>query len=153
MEGGNTEMLKASFLSGLLPPVLAPALWPFVVLLSEGRFPSWEVYPTAALSIMFFALLIGICACVVLGFPCLVTLEKFNLNRPAITSIAGLLLSVMLFFMIDVGGEEATKNDLWPVLAFFAVLGAAWGAAASILSRPNKANSADTKSGAADQQR
>ena len=59
-------------------------------------------------------------------------------------------LLVMLFFMIGVGREEATIIELWPVLALFAVIGAACGAAASILSRPNKANSADTKNGAAD---
>ena len=150
MEIGKTDMLKASFFSGLLPPFLAPTLWPFVVLLSEGHFPSWEVYPTAVLSISFFALLIGIFACVGLGFPSLFALEKFDLNRPLITSIVGSILAVILFFLIGVGGEEASINELWPVLAYFTILGAACGAAASILSRSNKANAADAKKRAAD---
>ena len=131
-------MLKANIISGLIPAVLAPILWPFVVLLSEGNFPSWETYPTAALIITSFAFLIGLCACLALGFPALLILKKYNLNEPTVASGVGLVLAVALFFIIGVGGKDAVLSQTWPILMFFAVLGAACGATASILSRSNK---------------
>jgi len=146
MEGKYIEMLKANLLSGLLPAVFSPLLWPFVVLFSEGHFPSWETYPNAALSISFFALLIGLCACLVLGFPSLMVLDRLDLNKPIIASIAGLILAIMLFLIITAGGKDATLSNLWTILIFFALLGAVCGAAASILSRTNKALKTDSKS-------
>ena len=53
------RIAKATSLAGLVSGLIAPIIWPFVVLLLDGAWPTWSVYPVAALTISFFAIIIA----------------------------------------------------------------------------------------------
>lgn len=54
------QIIKANLLAGLSPGLVAPVIWPIVAFLVDGKFPTWSTYPMAALSISFFAIIIGL---------------------------------------------------------------------------------------------
>ncbi len=132
------KILMTSFLAGLLPGVIAPILFPFVNLIVEGHFPSWEVYPAAAITIAFFGALAGTIGSIVLGVPVLLALERRNLNRPLVVAVVGAVFGVLLFLLFVHDQTQASLAQSWPIAVFFAVLAAACGYCASKLSRPSK---------------
>jgi hypothetical protein len=133
------NILMTSFLAGLLPGVIAPILFPFVILIVEGHFPSWETYPAAAITIAFFGAMAGAIGSVVLGVPSLLALERLNLNRPPVAAAVGAVFGVLLFLLFGPDQKQASLAQSWPIAAFFSALAAVCGYFASKLSRPNKA--------------
>ena len=133
------RILMTSFLAGLLPGVLAPILFPFVVLIVEGHFPSWEIYPVAAITIALFGVMAGTIGSIVLGVPSLLALERLNLNKPPVVAALGAIFGVLLFLLFGPDHRQASLAKSWPVAMFFSVLAAVCGYFASKLSRPNNA--------------
>ena len=132
-----TQIFKATLLSGLLSGLLAPFIWPFVVLLVDGSWPTWSVYPMAALAITFFAIIIATPCSVVFGSLALFFLEKHNLNTVAITGSLGLTSAVLLYLLVATGYSYPPLSHSWPLAAFFAIIGTTCGVLASYLSRTN----------------
>ena len=129
------RIIKACFLAGLVPGVLAPFLWPLVVWLMEGELPNWSSYPVAAAGIFFFATILGLGVCGTIGVSCLLCLEKFKLNSPPLFAMLGFILGCAMLYM---AGPDQLQTELprsWPMYAFFGVLGAACGFTASYRSR------------------
>jgi hypothetical protein len=133
------NILMASFLAGLLPGVIAPILFPFVVLIVDGYFPSLEIYPAAAISIAFFGAMAGTIGSIVLGVPSLLALERINLNRPPVVAAVGAVFGVLLFMLFGSDQKQAPLAQSWPIAAFISFLAAVCGYFSSKLSRPNKA--------------
>lgn len=138
------RIIKGTMLAGLLPGLMAPIIWPIVVLLVEGGWPTWSTYPMAALSISFFAIIIALPCCVGLGAPALFGLNKLNLNSPAIAGILGFTMALLIFFLFAVSNDYPTFSQSWPLATFFAINGAIAGTAASLLSRTNKQRNTDS---------
>ena len=133
------RILMASILTGLIPGFITPSLWPFVIYFVEGKFPDLANYPMAAVTIAFFAILIGLGSCLFLGFPTLLTLSKYKINRPLISSMIGMVFSLALFLiMFGTGQNQMTISESWPIATLFAILGLVCGTFASVMSRPNK---------------
>lgn len=132
------RIIKANLLAGLSPGLVAPVIWPIVAFLVDGKFPTWSTYPMAALSISFFAIIIGLVSCLVLGSPTLISLEKLNLNTPTSAGTSGFIIALFLYFLFTVSKEQSSITQSWPLGVFFAVLGGICGSTASLLSRTNK---------------
>jgi hypothetical protein len=133
------KILMTSFLAGLLPGAIAPILFPFVVLIVEGHFPTWETYPVAAITIALFGAMAGIIGSIVLGIPSLLVLERLNLNRPLVVAVVGAAFGALLFLLFGPDHRQVSLAQSWPIAAFFSILAAVCGYFASKLSRPNKA--------------
>ena len=132
------RIAKATLLAGLLSGVIAPIMWPFVGLLIDGTWPTWSVYPMAALTISFFAIIIATPCCIVLGGLVLLALEKLNLNTPAISGLSGLVLALLIYLLVATSYNYPSLSEFWPLAAFFAIIGSTCGALASYLSSTNK---------------
>ena len=145
----HIHIIKANFLAGLLSGVVAPVIWPLVVFLTEGGFPTWSSYPLAAVSIFAFAIIIGLAGCIIVGIPTISILEKNNINKPTIAGMSGLIMATIVFFVISIINNYPSLSQTWPLAAFFACMGALCGATASALSSTNKPLKNDAgKSGA-----
>ncbi len=144
------RLIKSSFKAGLIPGLVAPIIWPLVVLLIEGRWPSWPAYPMAILPISLFAILIAAPSCLVLGAPALFVLERLNLNTPTIAGATGAIIALLIYFILSLVNEYPSVSQSWPLAVFFAIIGASCGATASKLSRTNKAPQPTPKIGAAE---
>lgn len=132
------KIIKGTIFAGLLPGVVSPILWPFVVLFFEGRWPDWSIYPMAVVGISFFAILIGLPCCIALGSPALFALDKLNLNTPTIAGIAGSVIAISFYFLLAHIHDYPPVSKMWPLAAFFACNGMACGAMASLGSRQNQ---------------
>lgn len=139
------RIIKATMLAGLLPGLVSPIIWPAVVLFVEGRWPTWSVYPMAALTISFFAIIIALPCCVIFGSPALVGLEKIKLNKSAIAGATGFIIALVVYFLLAVSNNFSSLSPSWPLAAFFAANGAICAAVASSLSRTNKRVKADAQ--------
>lgn len=137
------RVLKANLIAGVLPGIISPLLWPIVVFLVEGKFPDWVNYPIAAVSIMFFATIIGLAGGVLIGFPTLLLLEKAQLNKPVAAALIALLLVLAGYWVLGPSLAEAPFSQSWPVSLFLGLLGAICALVASRLSRPNQALETD----------
>ena len=133
------RIIKSTLLAGLAPGVAAPIVWPAVVVLVEGKWPDWHVYPMAALAISSFSIFIAIPSCVTFGSVSLFILEKLDINTPAITGILGLILSLLLYLSIASVNDYPPISQAWPVAAFFSIMGAMCGVIASSVSCTNTA--------------
>lgn len=132
------RIIKATLLAGLLSGLVAPIIWPFVVLLIDGAWPTWSVYPIAAIAVSFFAVIIATPCCIVLGGLAIFILEKHNLNTPAIIGLSGLISALLLYLLVATSNDYPSFSQSWPLAAFFAIIGSTCGALASHLSRTNK---------------
>jgi hypothetical protein len=138
------RITKATLLAGLLSGLIAPAIWPFVVLLIDGAWPTWSVYPVAALTISFFAIIVATPCCIVLGGLVLLALEQLNLNTPAISGILGLVSALLIYLLVATSYNYPSLSEFWPLAAFFVIIGSTCGALASYLSRTNESLKAGT---------
>ena len=127
------ELVRACFLAGLLPAILAPILWPFV-LISEGNgIPTLPL--VAIMSISGMALLGGMIGCLLVGIPSIYAADRLGVNRPKVMSIIGAAVSVAVLFIVMWAAGHTPPLQSWPVFVFFAAIGASCGAVASRLSR------------------
>ena len=127
------ELVRACFLAGLLPAILAPILWPFV-LISEGNgIPTLPL--VAIMSISGMALLGGMICCLLVGIPSIYAADRLGVNRPMVMSIVGVAVSIAVLFISMWAGGNTPPLQSWPVFVFVAVIGASCGAVASRLSR------------------
>lgn len=131
------RILMPSFLAGLLPGCLAPILFPFVVLLVEGRFPDWKNYPAAALTIALFGAVAGTIGSIALGVPSIFALEKLNLNKPPVVAAVGAVFGLLFFLLLGPEHGHVSLAQSWPIAAFVSLLAAVCGYSASKLSRFN----------------
>lgn len=143
------RITKATFLAGLLSGLVAPLAWPFVVLLINGSWPTWSIYPMAALSISSFTIIIATPCSVVIGGATLFLLEKYDLNTLAITGLLGLITALLIYFLLAGANNYPSLSQSWPLAAFFAVIGLICGVVACYLSRSNNALKMDRANRAA----
>jgi hypothetical protein len=134
MPPGN-HLFRNVLLAGLLPGIVAPLLWPAVVYLAAGRLPAWHTYPSAALAMAFVAVLVGLSVAAFIGFPVLLALRRYRLNRPWLAALIGALLAVILAYVYGPWEERSGSLPTWPVYLFMLLLGALCGATASLLTR------------------
>ena len=145
------KIIKASLISGISLGLVAPITWPILIYLVEDRFPAWEAYRTATLSISFFAIFIGLIGSIVIGIPTLKWLDKHNANKPIIAGVIGFVITWIAFYLLSVNSEQTASTPFWIVINYFSLLGAFCGILASKLSSPSKTcNSGSTKDSAPD---
>lgn len=132
------RITKATLLAAVLSGLVAPIVWPFVILRIDGAWPTWSIYPMAALAISAFTVIISAPCCIVIGGTALFFLETHNFNAPIITGTLGLISSLVIFFLVGAGNNYPSLSQSWPLAAFFAVFGVFCGVAASLLSRTNE---------------
>ena len=130
------RITKATLLAGLLSGLVAPIVWPFIFLLVDGAWPTWSVYPMAALTISIFTIIIATPCCVFIGGTMLFFLEKYDLNTPIISGLLGLISALLIFFLATVGSKYPSFSESWPLAGFFALMVVICGMAASLISRP-----------------
>ncbi len=87
-------------------------------------------------TVSFFALIIGLPACLLIGVPAVLLANQSGINNPIAMGMIGAVLSVglavVMLFAVDI--DAVPLSEIWPLYAFFAVVGAACGACASALS-------------------
>ena len=127
------ELMRACFLAGFVPAILAPILWPLVLMSAENGIPRLPL--VAVMSISGMALLGGMIGSLLVGLPSICIADRLGLNRPMVMSAIGAVLSVAVLFVSMWGAGNAPPFESWPVFVFFAVIGASCGAVASRLSR------------------
>lgn len=130
------RILVATIKAGLIPGLLVPFLWISAVLIVTGHFPDWHVYPYYAIS--FFALMLGVAGCLVLGLPTLVCLEKLGFNRPIIAAALGSVLPLFVFALFGPIQARVDVLGAWPAYALLALVGAVCGFAASVFSKEKR---------------
>jgi hypothetical protein len=143
------RVLNATAISGFLPGIFAPIIWPFVVVLMQGSWPTWSVYPMAAISVAFFALVFSLPFNFVLGSLVIISLEKFNLNHPLIVGLLGGLTAFFVYMLLATFNDYPPLKQAWPLGGYFSILGVICGVAASHISRTNKALKSDRANRAA----
>ena len=126
------ELVRACFLAGLAPAILAPILWPIVLMLHGNGMPDLPLVAIASITGM--ALLVGMIGCLFIGLPCIFVADRIGLNRPVVMGALGALVSIAIFFVIPWAYGNALPLSSWPLFLFAAVIGATCGAIASILS-------------------
>jgi len=134
----HIQIIKANIIAGLLSGVLAPIIWPLIVLLTEGKLPTWSSYPLAALSIFSFATILSLIGCIIIGIPTLLILENNKLNKPIIAGLSGLVAASVVFFIISISNNYPSLSQSWPLAAFFACIGGFCGFTASALTRRSR---------------
>jgi hypothetical protein len=144
----HKHIIKANIYAGFLSGLVAPVIFPLVILLTEGKLPDWSTYPLAAISIFAFATVLSLAACIIIGIPALSILEKNKLNTPIITAISGLFIATIIFFALSVINNYPPLTQTWPLAAFFVFLGSFCGYTASTFSSTNKSFKPTPKSGA-----
>jgi len=124
------RFFRASFVGGLFPAILAPMLWPIVVLLIEGNLVSFS----GLFYVLGIALIVGLSLALAIGFPMLLMLDYFHVNN---TATAGVMFSLLAFFLFVYPPVEGIGGliERWPLVGFFSLLGGSAGAIASYLSR------------------
>lgn len=117
-----TLRLKSALFAGASAGLFAPALWPFVVLATQGRIGDWYVFLSGLGAVAAFALVIGLLVSLVVGFPVLLLLHKFALEHPPVVIGAGALIATLTLskFM-------SWPLSLWPLYSFAMVLGGLCG--------------------------
>ena len=133
---------RACLLAGVVPALLSPVLWPLVVeLMAEGEglavySSGFETAVIALGVVAFFALIIGLPACLLIGFPAVLLADQKGINRPTIMATIGAALSLGVYVVTSfaVGTDSVPLPEIWPLYAFFVIIGAACGACASALS-------------------
>ncbi len=127
--GKISRFAGACFVAGFIPAILAPMLWPVVLFFAPGQSGSSGLSLTAIIAIAGIAFLIGMGLCLVVGLPTILLLDAVGLNKPAISALAGAILSCAIYFF-GVGG--ASTANIWPSYVFVAIIGACCGAAISL---------------------
>ncbi len=132
----SIEIFKSAFLAGLLPVVTAPFLWSFVVYFAQGRSSevNVEILIYSLIPVALFALIGGLAAAVLIGFPVLVVLSALNLNSTQFASVLGALLACCVLGLFGPSDDHVSNIELWPVYLFFSLLRAGSGALGSFLS-------------------
>ena len=130
----GSEIFKASFFAGLLPGLIVPLVWPFVILAVEGDFPSWSSYPMAILTISCFSVVIGLGACIIFGAPILWAASRLRLNIPLFLALIGGALGLILFLMVLRVPDISRLSESWPIATLFVLMAAICGYVASFLS-------------------
>jgi hypothetical protein len=130
----GSKIFKASIFAGLLPGLIVPLVWPFVVFAVEGDYPSWSSYPMAMLTISYFSVAIGLGACIILGVPILWAASRLRLNIPLFIALIGGALGLILFLMVLRVPDTSPSSESWPIATLFVLMAAICGYVASYLS-------------------
>jgi hypothetical protein len=128
-------ILTANLLSGLVPGFIAPVSWPVVVVLMEGHWPDWDVYPSAALSISAFGFIGGAAGCLLVRVPALVILRRLDIHGTWAPAAVGALACFAVYLWIGPDVGQMSIPQSWPVAAFLSIMGAICGALAGYLAR------------------
>lgn len=137
MEEGWGRIIKSTVLAGLLTGLIAPLIWPVVIMLSKGQWPTWSIYPMAALTISLITIIITIPCSLIIGSPALFYLEKVNLNVPTVVGVLGLIVAFFMYLLVAEINNFPLITQAWPLAVFFSILGAINGVTSSMISRTN----------------
>lgn len=130
----HTHIIKANICAAFLSGLVAPVIFPLVILATEGQLPDWSTYSLAAISVFAFATVLSLAASMIIGIPVLSILERVKLNAPIIASIVGFVVATIIFFAISVVNNYPSLAQTWPLATFFVFLGSFCGYTASALS-------------------
>jgi hypothetical protein len=117
-----THSLRSALFGGAAAGLFAPALWPFVILAQHGRISDWYVLLSGLVAVAGLALLVGLLVALAIGFPVLLLLHKYALDRPLFVVIAGALISTATLSRL-----MSWPISHWPLYAFAVVLGGLCG--------------------------
>lgn len=120
-----SSTLKSALLAGAAAGLFAPLLWPLAILADQGRLTEWSILPSALLTVATFALLGGIAIGLLIGFPVLLLLRRFSLDRPSTVVLASMLIGVA-----SVSGLFSWPPQAWPLYGFTALLSGLCGVVA-----------------------
>ncbi|MFP5505346.1 MAG: hypothetical protein ACLGH6_04050 [Gammaproteobacteria bacterium] len=129
-----TLRLKSALLAGAAAGLFAPALWPLVVLATQGRITDWYVFLSGLVAVAGLALAVGLLVSLVVGFPVLLLLHKLALEHPPVVIGAGALIAT-----ITLSKFMSWSLSLWPLYLFAMVLGGLCGLVAVGHMRTNHA--------------
>jgi hypothetical protein len=132
----HSRIAFGCLISGLVPGVLAPALWPAVVAVTKGQsfIDAYGVTVTEILAIAAIAVIGGLAGCLLVGIPVLAVLERLNANRPYIAAIIGALVAWIAWIVFGSVRQESLGTADWAIPLFLALIGAVCGGLASLIS-------------------
>lgn len=129
-----TLRLKSALLAGAAAGFFAPLLWPFVVLGKQGGITDWYVLLSGLFAVAWIAFVVGLLVSLAIGFPVLLLLHRFALDRPLVVIGAGALIST-----VTLSKFLSWPISHWQLYLFAVVLGGLCGFVSVLHMRSNSA--------------
>jgi hypothetical protein len=127
-----SQSLLSALSGGAAAVFFAPMLWPIVVFAEQGGFSDMTTFLVGLLTVAGVALVGGILLGLLVGFPLLLLLQRWEIANPIVVVAVGAIASAIVF-----SGFLSWPVSAWPLYSFFAVVGGLCGWVAAWRMRSN----------------
>ena len=128
-----SRSLLSALSGGAAAVFFAPLLWPIVVFAEQKGFADLYTFLVGLLAVAGVALAGGLSLGLIVGFPLLLLLQRWEIANPIVPVAAGAIASAIVF-----SGFLSWPASSWFLYSFFAVVGGLCGWVAAWRMRSNK---------------